>query len=80
MPFHSLLLFCPLLVAALEAELEMMHHRSSQLLDYAGARGASLIDRLHNAPCRIRDITDFNVHRGSTVSLLTTKVCLDCNL
>lgn len=37
------------LVVALEAELEMLCHRSGQLLDYIRGRGTSLIKRLDNA-------------------------------
>jgi hypothetical protein len=80
--FHShffygfpLLLSCPFLVVALEAELEMSCHCSGQLLDYVGAHGASLIERLDNAPCCIRDIADFGVHHGVVVALLMAEVC-----
>jgi hypothetical protein len=36
-------------MAALEVELEMLRHHVIELLDYVGARGASLIERLDNA-------------------------------
>lgn len=67
-------------MAALVAKLEMLRHRSGQLLDYVGACGASLIERLEKAPCCVRDITDFNVHRGAMVALLTVEVCSDHHL
>jgi hypothetical protein len=62
--FCPLLLSCSFLMAALEAELEMLHHRSGQLLDYVRAHGASLIERLENALCHVWDIADFGVHFG----------------
>lgn len=65
---------------ALEVELEMLCHRSSQLLDYIGACGASLIEHLDNAPCHVRDIVDFSVHYGVAVALLMVEVCLGYNL
>lgn len=80
MVFPSLLLSCPFLVAALEAELKMSCHCSSQLLDYVGAHGASLIERLDNAPCCIRDIADFGVHHGAVVALLMVEVFSGCRL
>jgi hypothetical protein len=45
-----------------------------------GARGPSLIEHLDNTLCHVRDIVDFSVHRGATVALLTTEVCLGFNL
>ena len=62
--FCPLLLSCSFLMAALEAELKMLHHRSGQLLDYVRAHGASLIEHLENALCHVRDIADFGVHFG----------------
>jgi hypothetical protein len=56
-------------MAALEAELEMLRHRSDQLLDYVGARGASLIERLDNVSCCVRDIAYFGA-----------EICSGCNL
>jgi hypothetical protein len=61
-----LFLFCSFLVAALEAELEMLRHHSGQLLDYVGARGASLIKCLGNTTCLVRYIADFGVYRWTT--------------
>lgn len=56
-------------MVALETELEMLCHRLGQLLDYVEAPGASLIDRLDNALCLVRDIVDFDVfswgHNGA---------------
>lgn len=39
-----------------------------------------MIERLDNAPCRVRDIADFDAHHGVAVALLMAEVCLGCNL
>jgi hypothetical protein len=67
---YPLFLYCSFLVAALEAELGMLRHHSGQLLNYVGAHGASLIERLDNTPCLVRYIADFSVHREAMAALL----------
>lgn len=53
----------------------MLCHSLSQLLDYIGACGVSLMEHLDNAPCHVRDIADIGVHRGAVVALLMAEVC-----
>lgn len=65
---------------SLGVELEKLCYRLGQLLDYVGAHGTSLVEHLDNAPCRIWDIADFDVHRGAAVALLMGKICFDCSL
>lgn len=78
----SLLHFSPclFLLAALEAELEKLRYHMGQLLDYVGAYDTSLVECLAIAPCCIRDIADFGVHRGATMALLMGEVCSGCSL
>ena len=61
-------------MSTLEAKLEMLGHRSGQLIDYVEACGTSLIERLDNALCRVRDIADFGVHGGARVVLLMGEI------
>jgi hypothetical protein len=58
----------------------MLGHRLGQLLDYVGARGAFLIERLDNASRHVWDIADFGVHRGATVVLLMGEIYTGCHL
>lgn len=66
---------CLFLIAALGAELVKLRHRLGQLLDYVRACDTSRIERLDNAPCRIQDIADFDVHRGAAVALIMGQIC-----
>jgi hypothetical protein len=43
-------------------ELEKLCHRLGHLLDYIRAHDTSLVERLDNALCCIRDIIDFGIH------------------
>jgi hypothetical protein len=71
---------CSSLLTTLWTELEMLGHRLGQLLDYVGARGAFLIERLDNASRHVWDIADFGVHRGATVVLLMGEIYTGCHL
>jgi hypothetical protein len=56
-------------------KLRKLHHHLGQLLDNNGAHCTSLVERLDNALCRIRDIVDFDVHRGVVVALMMGEIC-----
>ena len=71
---------CLLLLAALGAELEKLHHYVGHLMDYVRASCTSLIEHLDNAQCRIWDIVDFDKHLGATVELLMGEICSNRSL
>lgn len=55
-------------------------HRLGQVQDYVGAHDSSLVERLDNFMCHIRDIVDFGVHRGAVVALLIGELLSGCGL
>lgn len=74
---ESLPLFfsCLYLLVALGAELDKLCHRLGQLLDYIVVHDTPLVEHLDNAPCHIRDIIDFSVHRRAMAALLMAEIC-----
>lgn len=64
--FCPLLLSCPSLVVALEAELKMLRHRSGPWCLLNRAPGQHYV--------RVWDIVDFGVHRGAAVALPIAEV------
>lgn len=81
MVFSPLSPFLILLVSrgSLGSELEMQRHRSGQHLDYVGAHGAYLIERL-DAPCHVQNIADFDVHCRAAMPLLMVEVYFGSHL
>jgi|UPI000221C7F1 hypothetical protein len=59
-----------LLLIALKAELRELHLHLSRALDFVGARGSSLVERVDDVPRRVRGVVGLGVHWGATMALL----------
>lgn len=71
--------FFPSPFLVLEAELEKLCRRASQVAKYVGARGSSLVERLDNISCIIQDIINFSVY-VAVIALVIEELHSSCGL
>jgi hypothetical protein len=64
----------------LEVELEELRYRLGEALDFVGALGSSLAERLDDIPYRIWDVVGFDVCQGAAMTLLFGELYSNCSL